>query len=103
MAFTLLIGLQFVITWLSVRFKVMSQLVKSEPTSLVFNGHCLPDYMRAERITHGEILTSLRERGIASLTEATVVVLENDGTLNALPKVSSASDSALAQVPGAFN
>lgn len=102
LAFGLLISLQFVITWLSVRFKVVSQLVKSEPTLLVYNGHCLPDAMRAERITHGEILTSLRERGIASLAETAAVVLENDGTLNALPKASAASDSAMGNVPGAF-
>ena len=102
LAFGLLIGLQFVITWLSVRSKSLSRLVKSEPTLLVYNGSYLPDAMRAERITQGEILTSLREHGIASLTDADAVVLENDGTLNALPKASSGEGSALGNVPGAL-
>jgi uncharacterized membrane protein YcaP (DUF421 family) len=100
LAFALLIGLQFGITWLSVRFKAVSRLVKSDPTLLVYTGHYLPDAMRAERITEGEVLASLRERGIASLADAAAVVLENDGTLNALSKASSAEGSSLGNVPG---
>ncbi|MDQ2771195.1 MAG: DUF421 domain-containing protein [Bacteroidota bacterium] len=103
LAFGLLIGLQFAITWLSVRFKSVSRLVKSEPTLLVYHGQYLPDAMRAERITPGEILTSLRERGIASLADADAVVLENDGTLNALAKTTSTDKSALGNVPGALS
>ncbi|RZK27105.1 MAG: DUF421 domain-containing protein, partial [Hymenobacter sp.] len=84
LAFALLIGLQFGITWLSVRSKAVSRLVKASPTLLVYQGQYLPGAMRAERITEGEILSSLRERGIGTLAEAAAVVLENDGTLNAL-------------------
>lgn len=99
LAFGLLIGLQFGITWLSVRSRAISRLVKSDPALLVYNGHYLPDTMRAERITEGEILASLRERGIASLDDAAAVVLENDGTLTALHKASSAEGSSLGNVP----
>ena len=99
LAFGLLIGLQFGITWLSVRSKTVSRLVKAEPTLLVYQGRFLHDVMRAERITEGEILTSLRERGIASLSEAAAVVLENDGTLNALQETSDAEHASLSNVP----
>ena len=37
-AFVLLIFLQFVLTWLSVRSRAVSRLVKSEPTLLVYQG-----------------------------------------------------------------
>ena len=37
-AFVLLIFLQFVLTWLSVRSRAGSRLVKSEPTLLVYQG-----------------------------------------------------------------
>ena len=37
-AFMLLIFLQFVLTWLSVRSRAVSRLVKSEPTLLVYQG-----------------------------------------------------------------
>ncbi|MFD2786771.1 DUF421 domain-containing protein [Hymenobacter rubripertinctus] len=99
LAFGLLIGLQYGITWLSVRSTAVSRLVKAEPTLLVYQGRFLHEVMRAERITEGEILASLRERGIASLTEAAAVVLENDGTLNALQQTSDNANSALRNVP----
>ena len=101
LAFALLIGLQFSITWLSVRSKAVSRLVKANPTLLVYQGQYLHDAMRAERVTEGEILTSLRERGIGTLADAAAVVLENDGTLNALAQAPKGEQSALSNVPGA--
>ncbi len=100
-AFGLLIGLQFGITWLSVRFKTVSQLVKSEPTLLVYQGQYLAAAMRTERVTEGEILASLRERSISSLADAAAVVLENDGTLTALSNVAATDESVLRNVAGA--
>jgi len=101
LAFALLIGLQFSITWLSVRSPTISQLVKAQPTLLVYQGQYLHHAMRAERVTESEILTSLRERGIGTLAEAAAVVLENDGTLNALTQAPADQGSALGNVPGA--
>ncbi|CAA9346227.1 MAG: FIG00989832: hypothetical protein, partial [uncultured Chloroflexia bacterium] len=73
-AFALLIFLQYVITWLSVRFTFVSRLVKSEPTLLVYDGHFLPGALRAERVTQEEILAELRLQGLASVAEAAAVV-----------------------------
>ncbi|OGX89036.1 DUF421 domain-containing protein [Hymenobacter coccineus] len=101
LAFGLLIGLQFCLTWLSVRSKAVSQLVKASPTLLVYQGQFLPEAMRTERVTEGEVLASLRERGISTLAEAAAVVLENDGTLNALAQAAPGPQSALSNVPGA--
>ena len=53
-----------------------------------------------ERVTEGEILTSLRERGIGTLAEAAAVVLENDGSLNALAQAPQGPQAALSNVPG---
>ena len=95
-----LVGLQYVITWLSVRYSAVDKLVKAEPTLLVYQGQFLHAMMKAERVTEGEILTSLRERGIASLADAAAVVLENDGTLNAIQHdAPDALHAALSNVP----
>jgi len=48
-AFALLILLQFVLTWLSVRSKTISGLVKSEPLLLCHKGEFLREAMRAAR------------------------------------------------------
>ena len=89
LAFLLLIALQFVITFLSVRSKTISNLVKSTPALLVYNGKMLDSMMRKERIGEDEIYALLREKGLSSIEQAAVIVLETDGTLtvvNMLPE-----------------
>ena len=50
-AFALLVGLQFGITWLSVRSASVRRLVKAEPTLLLYQGSVLPDQLqRSETI-----------------------------------------------------
>jgi uncharacterized membrane protein YcaP (DUF421 family) len=100
LAFALLISLQYAITWLAVRYKAVSQLVKAEPSLLVYQGQYQHQAMRSERVTEGEILAGLRERGISSLTEAAAVVLETDGTLNVLRQAPRGPQSALNPVLG---
>nr|WP_229749118.1 hypothetical protein [Hymenobacter frigidus] len=60
-AFVLLIFLQFVLTWLSVRSRAVSRLVKSEPTLLVYQGWFLAAALKAERMTEAEVLMPLQE------------------------------------------
>lgn len=100
-ALALLIGLQFVITWLSMRSKTLSKLVKAKPTLLVYQGNYLHDALHAERVTEEEILAGLRERGISSLNAAAAVILETDGTLNVLKQAPKDPQSALSNVPDA--
>lgn len=50
-AFAVLIGLQFVITFLSVRIKAFSKLVEAEPRLLLLDGQFLDGALTAERVT----------------------------------------------------
>ena len=80
----LLIGLQYLIAFLSVRSSRFRALVKSEPTLLLHRGEFLDGAMRRERVTRNEVLAVLRSAGVADRTEAAAVVLETDGTLSVL-------------------
>lgn len=59
-ALVLLVGLQWLITGLSVRSARLSQLVKSEPRLLVHQGRLLPAAMKHERVTEDEVHAALR-------------------------------------------
>ena len=83
-AFVMLIGSQFVITWLSVRSETVKQLVKSEPSLLFHNGDFLAGAMKRERVTQEEVLAAVRESGKVSLEAVGAVVLETDGTFSIL-------------------
>jgi uncharacterized membrane protein YcaP (DUF421 family) len=85
-AFAVLIGLQFVITWLSVRSAAVRRLVKAEPTLLFYRGQFLPDQMRRSRVLEDEVHAAVREQGVAALSEVEAVVLETDGSFAVVPR-----------------
>lgn len=100
-AMALLIGLQWMVAWLSVRSKAWQSIVKSEPRLLAFRGELLTEAMRSERITEEEVKAALRSKGFANLQEFHSVILETDGsvTVVAAPE-NDASISALRPVRG---
>lgn len=83
-AFALLIGLQFVITWLSVRSDAVKNAVKSQPTVLVSRGTPLPDALKWQRVTMDEVQAALRQSGQSDLDHRTTVVLETDGSISVM-------------------
>ncbi|HCX66031.1 MAG TPA: DUF421 domain-containing protein, partial [Rhodobiaceae bacterium] len=84
LALALLICLQFVLTWASVRSRRVRDLIKSEPALLVRDGVYLEKAMRKERMTREEVDAALRESGVAALSGAAAVVLETDGSLSVI-------------------
>lgn len=81
LAMALLIFLQFVITWLSVRSPSFQTVVKSEPTLIMHQGQFLDGAMRAQRITREEVMAALRSNGVADAAQVATVILETDGTI----------------------
>lgn len=98
-AFVLLVSLQFVVAWLSVRSPVVGRLVKPEPRLLFFRGEFLRDAMRRERVTEGEVIAAIREQGVPAVEGVEAVVLETAGTFTVLRK-SDAAPSSLREVLG---
>lgn len=80
-ALMLLILLQFVISWLSVRSVWFEEFIKSEPTLLVHEGRYLDATLRLQRVTREEIVAALRAHGKTELSDIRYVVLETDGTM----------------------
>ncbi|MDN5568742.1 MAG: DUF421 domain-containing protein [Paracoccus sp. (in: a-proteobacteria)] len=86
LAMALLIGLQFVITFVSVRSQRFRDLIKSEPSLLVHRGTYLDAVMRRQRMTPEDIEAALRQAGLEQVTDAQAVVLETDGSLSVIAK-----------------
>jgi len=100
MAFALLVALQFVVTWLSVRSKIVRSLVKAEPRLLFHDGAFLPGALRSERVTEEEVRAGVRQQGIARMESVEAVVLETDGSLTVLNSSADGQPSSLAGVTG---
>lgn len=85
--YSTLIGLQFIITWLSVRIKKVKTIVSGEPVLLLYNGKLITDVMKKERITVEEINVAARAKGLTNLDEIEVIVLETTGDITIISKV----------------
>jgi uncharacterized membrane protein YcaP (DUF421 family) len=85
LALAVLIALQFLITWTSVRVPGFQRLIKATPRLLAFRGDLLADAMRVERITEAELEAAVRQRGLPGVGAVHAVVLETDGTLTVIP------------------
>ncbi|MBP1853462.1 DUF421 domain-containing protein [Rhizobium halophytocola] len=83
-ALALLIALQFIITWMSVRVGWFGDLVKSEPTVVFSKGAYVRSAMRKQRLTEGEILAAIRSSGHRREETVDAVILETDGSLSVL-------------------
>ena len=99
LAFGLLLSLQFVVTWLSVRIRIVRRLVKSEPRLVYYGRSFLQDAMLDERLTEGELRSAVRGQGISDLEEVEAIVLETDGKMTVMTKKASRLTS-LADVRG---
>ncbi|WP_375173423.1 DUF421 domain-containing protein [Pseudooceanicola sp.] len=84
-ALTLLVVLQFVVTFLSVRSERFAGMMRSEPTLLLRDGILCHDAMRRARVTEDELMTVLRANGhSAHPEEAAAIILESDGSFSVL-------------------
>lgn len=101
MALALLIGLQWMITWGSVRSARWSRWVKAEPSLLFVEGRFLDATMKRERITEDEVRAAVRQQGFGQMAQIVAVVLETDGTLNVIGQPADRPWTALAHVQGA--
>lgn len=85
-AFCLLVFLQYLSTWLSVRSTTVRSLLKSKPALIYYSNDYDEAKMRKERITKIEIMQAIRKDGYVSLDEIAAVILETDGTLTVMQK-----------------
>lgn len=99
LALALLILLQFIITWLSVRSKSVSRLVKAEPRLLFYQGEFLWSAMKTERVNEGEVLQAMRNQGM-NHNAVEAVVLETDGSFSVVKRIDDDKVTVLSNVSG---
>jgi uncharacterized membrane protein YcaP (DUF421 family) len=83
LALALLILMQYLVTYASVRWRAFAKAVRSEPTLLASAGQFHSDAMRRERVTEDETLSAIRAAGGRDVGDVAFLVLESDGSLNA--------------------
>lgn len=94
-AFALLILLQFIVAWASVRSDQVRGWVKAQPTLLFHQGEFLPAALREERVTEAEVRAAVRSHGFVNMSQVGAVVLETDGSFSVLKSSHGEPDDVL--------
>ena len=99
LGFAMLIGLQWIISKLSMQFRGLEKVIKSEPNLLYFNGNYLDNALKECRVTKDEMLQVIRASGI-TLDDVQAVVLETNGKFSVIKKTDNTTPSILKNVKG---
>ncbi len=83
-AATVLLGLNFLVGWLSGVNRGFRRMVQGSPSLLIHDGQLVMDHLKREHLTVDEVMRALREHGIGCIAEVAVGVLEVDGSLSFL-------------------
>lgn len=89
LAFFILLLLQYIITWLSVRVKMVKNLVTSQPSLLLYKGELFEHAMKKERITIEELHSIARQNGFQNLSSVDAIILETTGDIVIIPTIDS--------------
>lgn len=98
LVFFLLIFLQLIISWLSVRTRKFKKLITSQPTLLLYKGELFDDVMEKQRITQEEVFVAARSKGFSSLEEIDAIVLETTGDITVIKSLPDQKSQTLADV-----
>ncbi len=95
LAFALLIGVQYAVTWSSVRARWVRGLVTGEPALLLYRGAFLQIALKSARVTEDEVRAAVRSAGLAALDDIEAVVLETDGSFSVVRRAEVPGESSL--------
>jgi uncharacterized membrane protein YcaP (DUF421 family) len=76
----------YVLDWLGYRVPAIQKLIEPPPLMLVRNGTMQRENMKKELITREELLSLLRENGIADISKVRRAYLEGDGKLSVITR-----------------
>jgi uncharacterized membrane protein YcaP (DUF421 family) len=76
----------YALDWLGHRFPRVERLLHPPPLPLVKDGRLLRRNMRQELITEEELMSHLRQHGIAELAQVKEAYMEGDGQISVIPR-----------------
>lgn len=98
LVFFILIMLQFIITWLSVRIGRFKKLITSRPALLVYKGKILHSALKKERVTIEELYVAVRKKGFSNVGDIDAVIIETTGDMTVISKLESKDAQTISDV-----
>jgi uncharacterized membrane protein YcaP (DUF421 family) len=76
----------YALDWLGHRFPRVERLLHPPPLLLIKDGRLLRRNMRQELVTEEELMSHLRQQGIADLAQVQEAYMEGDGQISIIPR-----------------
>lgn len=93
------LGMELVLSWLSLHNIRLRKLLCGKPVILIENGNILQQSLRKTRVTLDELTGLLREKDVLDLRQVQYAILETNGNLSVFPypkdKPASAKDAGI--------
>lgn len=93
-ALVTMLALQEIVRYLQSRYMLAHHAVRQPPRVLLWDGALLEDRLLETSVSADEIRAAVRKAGLRSLSDARVVVLENDGEWSVIAKSDDLSDES---------
>lgn len=92
-ALATLFTLVFISTLLRFHYRGINRLIEGTPTVLVHEGVMYARNMELERVSEGEVFAEMHKAGVTRLEQIEWVILQTDGHLAVVPKISDRQSS----------
>jgi uncharacterized membrane protein YcaP (DUF421 family) len=84
-----LLLINYLLTVVLYKFRLVDRLFEGTPTLLVYNGNVIFPHLAQEKITFEELERVVREHGIGTVQEVKIAVMEVDGTVSVVSRSGS--------------
>ena len=81
----IVLGMEILMSWLSLKSIRLRKLLCGKPVILVENGNILQDNLRKTRVTLDELTGHLREKDVLDIASVQYAILETNGNLSVFP------------------
>lgn len=96
-----IVGWNMLLDYLSFRFRIVARFTTPRALVLVRHGRFDFGNLRRERLSADEVMTKLREQGVANLRQVRHAYLESDGQISVIRYDDARSSRQAGEVPGA--
>jgi uncharacterized membrane protein YcaP (DUF421 family) len=96
-ALVVLVGLQWTVSSLYVRSRLVESVIKGNPQLLYWRGDFLDEALKRERVTHAEVQAAMRDSNVTDHRHAAAVI-ETDGSITVVDIEEQNSTIALENV-----
>nr|WP_254178601.1 YetF domain-containing protein [Cytobacillus oceanisediminis] len=93
-AYALLIGLQYIVAWLSLHSIKFNKIIKASPDLLYYQGQFIESALNKNRVLKSEIMQAIRSNGFSSMEDVEAVVFETNGSMSVIKRSSSNSKTS---------